>query len=108
MATRAKHYESGLHGDFEVGPIDVGLAVSTEAMGVAIDAPLLGQLRAAFTVLSDGTTRLTALSRHTAQGVETPVLGLTDEAQLLELSTDLAARQTEVADLAEKVAGLEA
>ena len=88
----ATTWHRGLHADSEEGPIDVGVAVTPEAMGVAIDAPLLGHLRAAFTVLRDGTTRLTALSRANAAGIETPIIGISDEGQLAELASQLEAR----------------
>ena len=92
----ATGYIGGAHADSEAGPIDVGLAITSEAMGLTVDAPQLGQLRAAFAVLRDGTTRLTALSRRTAEGIDTPILGLNDESRLARLHFELDAREGEL------------
>src|SRR5207302_677949 len=88
-------YETGAHGE----SIDVGLAVTDGAMGVVIEAPQLGRLRAALELTEGGAMRLAALSRRTEDGVETEVLGLGDEAQLAQLQGDLSAAQAALAAL---------
>ncbi len=95
-------YESGIHSDTEAGAIDVGLVVTEAGLGVAIDAPVIGQLRASFDLLDGGATKLTSLSR---EGV--PVLGLTDHARIVELETELEARAAELSRAAARIAELE-
>ena len=85
-------YESGVHTETEAGAIDLGVFVTEAGLGFALDAPVIGELRASFDVLADGSTKLTALSR---QGV--PVLGLTNQARIVELETELEARMRELA-----------
>jgi myosin protein heavy chain len=108
MPSGPQRYEGGLHADSEAGPIDVGLAVTPDAMGLTIDAPLIGQLWAAFSVLRDGTTRLTALSRRTTEGIETPITGLTDESGLARLHAQLDTRESDLTALDAKSRALEA
>lgn len=84
-------YQGGVHGEIDAGAIDLGLVVTEAGLGVALDAPVIGQLRAAFDVLGDGSTKLTALSR---QGV--PVLGLGDPSRVTELELELEAKQAEL------------
>src|SRR5262245_5867119 len=97
-----KPFETGLHGDTEQGPIDVGLIVTADGLGVAIDAPMLGQLRAAFDVAAGGDTRLTSLSREGR-----PVQGLTDVARLVDLETQLQTRTGELQAVEERLAEAE-
>lgn len=85
-------YESGVHGETDHGAIDLGLTVTDDGLGVALDAPGIGQLRVAFDLLKDGTTKLTSLSR---EGL--PVLGLTDHARLAELEAQLDATRAALA-----------
>lgn len=91
MATSSElhTWEGGAHADLDGGPMDVGLAITPEAMGLTIDAPVLGQLRAAFAVHRDGSTRLTALSRRTAEGIDRPIIGLTNDARLARVQYEL-------------------
>lgn len=96
-------YESGVHSETEAGAIDVGLVVTDDGLGIAIDAPVIGSLRAAFDVLDDGTTKLTALSR---QGV--PVQGLTDHARLAELEVELERATSAAAAARARIEELEA
>src|SRR5262245_26707629 len=96
-------WEGGVHGEVESGAIDVGLFVTETGLGIALDAPQVGQLRAALDVLHDGTTKLTALSR---EGV--PVLGLTDHARVAELEAKLEAAVVELATTKTRIEGLEA
>lgn len=96
-------YETGIHSETEAGAIDVGLFADDEGLGVAIDAPVIGRLRAAFDVLEDGSTKLTSLSR---EGV--PVLGLTDHARVAELEAQLERSGAAVATAQARIAELEA
>jgi len=96
-------YESGAHCDTAAGAIDVGLVVTDSGLGLAIDAPVIGQLRASFDLLEGGATKLTSLSR---EGV--PVLGLTDHARIVELESELEARSAELERAKQRIAELEA
>jgi chromosome segregation ATPase len=96
-------FEAGLHGEVEQGTVDLGLIVTEAGVGVALDAPRLGQLRAAFDLLTDGTAKLTSLSR---EGV--PVLGLSDHAALADLTTRLEQQQGELDAAQRRITELEA
>jgi chromosome segregation ATPase len=95
-------WEGGVHGEVDAGAIELGLIVTERGVGVALDAPELGRLRAAFDVSSDGTTYVTALSR---EGV--PVQGLTDRRRLLELEQQLESKDQELGAVRTTVAALE-
>src|SRR5882724_6151925 len=96
-------YEAGIHSDLEAGAVDLGLVVTSSGLGFALDAPVIGQLRAAFDVLADGSTKLTSLSR---EGV--PVSGLTDLSRVAELEVQLDAQRSQLADEQARVQSLEA
>src|SRR5437868_5215747 len=97
-----KTLETGLHGETEHGPIDLGLIITPDGLGVAIDAPLLGQLRVAFDVGAGGDTKLTSLSREGR-----PVLGLTDVARTVDLEAQLQSRTSELQAVEERLAEAE-
>ncbi|MFZ5438803.1 MAG: hypothetical protein ACOZQL_02280, partial [Myxococcota bacterium] len=81
-------WDAGLHAESDAGPIDVGLSVEPTALGVLIDAPGVGQLRVAFDVTEDGTTRLSRASRLLSDGREAPMIAV-DEAKVLQLEGEL-------------------
>lgn len=69
-ARAADSWDAGLHAESDVGPIDVGLSVEPEALGVIVDAPHLGQIRLAFDLDAQGVARLSSGVRRLADGRE--------------------------------------
>ncbi len=81
-------WDAGLHAESDAGPIDVGLSVEPSAVGLIVDAPGIGQLKVAFDLAADGTTRLARASRRLADGRDAPLIAI-DEAKVLQLEGEL-------------------
>jgi chromosome segregation ATPase len=90
-------WEAGLHADSDAGSIDVGLSVGPSAVGVIIDAPGLGQLKLAFDVRADGTTRLARAHRRLRDGRDAVPVAV-DEAKVLQLEGQLGRLQRQLED----------
>jgi chromosome segregation ATPase len=81
-------WDAGLHAESDAGPIDVGLSVEPSAVGLIVDAPGIGQLKVAFDLAADGTTKLARASRRLADGRDAPLIAI-DEAKVLQLEGEL-------------------
>src|SRR5258706_10837223 len=79
-------FSAGSSAQTAQGPLELGVVVSSDAMGVVVEAPFLGRLRAAFDVLDDGSARLSTLTRRGADGVEVHVAGSAELARIARLS----------------------
>jgi chromosome segregation ATPase len=82
-------FSAGSSAQTAEGPVELGVVVSSDAMGVVVEAPFLGQLRAAFDVLDDGSARLSTLTRRGADGREVHIAGTAELARIARLSADL-------------------
>ena len=93
-------FEAGVHADAEVGAIDVGLAVQKDAIGIVIDAPVVGQLKVALEVAPDGTTRLASMQRRLIDGTEAkvPPLVVIDETRIVQLEGQLEQQKQELCE----------
>ncbi len=91
-ATAPDAWDAGLHAESEAGPIDVGLCVEPSAVGLIVDAPGIGQIKLAFDLQADGTTRLARASRRLSDGRDATLVAI-DEAKVLQLEGALARLQ---------------
>jgi len=87
--TDSETFTTGSHAQTADGPVELGIVVSPGAMGVVVEAPLLGRLRAAFDVLGDGSARLSSLTRRGVDGVEVSIAGATEASRLARLRAEL-------------------
>jgi chromosome segregation ATPase len=90
--------EAGLHAESEQGPIDVGLSLEAEALGVVVEAPGVGRLKVAFELNDDGQARLVLASRRLADGRDLAVV--IDETRTTRLEGQLLGLEAELAHLA--------
>ncbi len=80
----ADAWDAGLHAESEAGPIDVGLSVEPNAVGLIVEAPGIGLLKLAFDLKPDGTTRLSKASRRMSDGRDAALVAI-DESKVLQL-----------------------